>query len=184
MSAHPDFAPIADADWPEALADLQGGFATGLNVYRTMAHHPALLRAWADLREHVVNRTTLGRERSEVVILRAGFRLGSDYEWAQHILRARSAGLSDARIRALRGPLDALPAPDALIARAVDELFANRALTPETLAALSAELGREGVLDLIATVGFYSTLGYILNTCDTPLDGDASDALKTRPLAG
>ena len=60
-----DFAPIGDQDWPRDITDMLSGFAGGLNVYRTMAHHPALLRAWSDLREHVVNQTSLGAERSE-----------------------------------------------------------------------------------------------------------------------
>ncbi len=39
--------PISDAEWPEAIAEMKTGFAGALNVYRTMAHHPALLKAWA-----------------------------------------------------------------------------------------------------------------------------------------
>ena len=37
-------------------------------------------------------------------------------------------------------------------------------------AALAEALGREAVFDLIATVGFYSVLGYILMSYDTPID--------------
>ena len=73
--------PLTDAEWPEPLADLRDGFAGQLNVYRTMAHHPALVRAWAPLRQHIVKDTALGLERSEVVILRTGHRMGSAYEW-------------------------------------------------------------------------------------------------------
>ncbi len=183
MAATPDFTPIPDERWPEALADLKGSFATKLNVYRTMAHHPALLRAWTDLREHVVNHTALGPEKAEVVILRASLRLGADYEWSQHVLRAREAGFSDARIRSIRGDPAAMAVGDALLCRAVDELFADSQLLPETVDALTSEAGREAVLDLIATVGFYSTLGFILNSFRTPLDGDAVAALSEKPFA-
>lgn len=44
-------------------------FAGGLNIYRTMTHHPNLLRAWAPMRQHLVKDTALGPECSEVVIL-------------------------------------------------------------------------------------------------------------------
>ncbi len=176
--------PRPEADWPDEIAHMRGGFASGLNVYKTMAHHPALLRAWADLREHIVNRSTLGRQRLEVVILRTGVRLGSAYEWSQHVLRARKYGLEDARIAALRGPLDAMPHEDAVLARAVDELFDRKALSAEALAALTDLAGSEGVLDLMATVGFYSTLGFILNTFETPLDADIAAELVRGPLAG
>ncbi len=46
------FRPLSDSDWPAEISDMLPGFAGKLNVYRTMAHHPALLRAWSDLREH------------------------------------------------------------------------------------------------------------------------------------
>lgn len=174
--------PLDDAHWPEAVADMRAGFAGGLNVYRTMAHHPALLRAWAGLRDHVVVRTTLGRELSEVAILRTGLRLGSAYEWNQHVARARKCGLSDARIGAIRGEPSAMAPVDGLIARAVDELFHSSRLTPATAAELAGAVGKQGVLDLMATVGFYATLGFILNTFATPLDDDIAEELAARPF--
>ncbi|GAB4387498.1 carboxymuconolactone decarboxylase family protein [Albidovulum sp.] len=175
--------PLSDADWPPEIADMLDGFAGRLNVYRTMAHHPALLRAWADLREHVVNRSTLGRTLLEVVILRTGHRLGSSYEWAQHVERARQCGLDDARILSFRGPLAAMAETDALLCRAVDELFETARLSAATRDALRERLGLQAVFDLMATVGFYSTLGFILNSFGTPLDADIRARLEARPLA-
>lgn len=175
-------APISDADWPEEITDMLSGFAGGLNVYRTMAHHPALLRAWANLREHIVNQTSLGAQRSEVVILRTGSRLGSSYEWHQHIVRGRRTGLSDDQITRLNGQIDQVQGGDALLAKAVDELFDTHRLSNQTERALNAFIGTHGTFDLIATVGFYTTLGYILNTFETPLDRDIADALAKAPL--
>ena len=174
--------PLSDADWPGSIAPLREGFAGKLNVYRVMAHHPALLAAWAQLRRHVVQETALGPERLEVVILRTGHRLGSDYEWAQHVCRARALGISDTRIRSLRGPLAEMGAEDALLAEAVDTLFEAKALDPELESRLADALGRQAVFDLIATVGFYSTLGYLLNTYRPPIDRDIADELAARPL--
>lgn len=171
--------PLADADWPEAIADLRDGFAGALNVYRTMAHHPALLRAWAPLRQHVVKDSALGAERSEVVILRAAHRMGSGYEWAHHVSRARALGFTDARIAALRGdPVG----EDGLIARAVDSLFDQHCLPAALEAELAAAIGRPAVMDLMATVGFYSVLGFLLMTYATPLDADVAAQMQAQPL--
>lgn len=82
--------PLSDAEWPADIADLRAGFAGALNVYRTMAHNPALLRAWAPLRQHVVKDSALGPERSEVVILRTAHRMSS-------IIRASQAGSRNGR---------------------------------------------------------------------------------------
>ena len=171
--------PISDADWPESIAEMKTGFAGALNVYRTMAHHPALLKAWAPLRQHIVKDSALGPVRSEVVILRAAHRMGSPYEWAHHVSRARVLGMSDARIAALRGMPEG---EDGLIARAVDALFEDKRLSPALEAELAAALGRGAVFDLIATVGFYSVLGYILMTYDTPIDAAVAREVAERPL--
>ncbi len=172
--------PISDADWPEAIAEMKTGFAGALNVYRTMAHHPALLKAWAPLRQHVVKDSALGPVRSEVVILRAAHRMGSPYEWAHHVSRARVLGMSDARIAALRGEAQG---EDGLIARAVDALFDDKRLPLALEAELAAAIGREAVFDLIATVGFYSVLGYMLMTYETPIDDAIVTEMAERPLA-
>lgn len=178
----PDFSPMTDADWPAEVADLRGGFAGALNVYRVMAHHPALLRAWAPLREHIVNQTALGPQLSEVAILRTGHRLGSSYEWNQHIDRARKRGLDDARIASIAGPCQDMDPRDATIARAVDELMTDHRLSQASIDGIARDLGKTAVLDLIATVGFYSVLGYELNSFDVPLDDDIAGELRRNPL--
>ena len=150
MTETPDFPPLTDADWPDEIADMLGGFAGGLNVYRTMAHNPALLRAWTDLREHVVNRTALGKQGSEVVILRTGVRLGSTYEWQQHVSRARKCGMDDARIRSLRGPVEGMAPGDALLAQAdpliaaFDDVLADWGVRTVAYADVAAEMADEG----------------------------------------
>ena len=178
------FPPISDADWPDQVADLRDGFAGRPNVYRTMAYPPDLLKAWAPLRQHVVIDNALGAQLSEVAILRTGHNLGSSYEWNQHVHRARACGMSDTRIGSIRGPFSGMDTDDAIIAAAVDELFNEKRLAPLTQKALIALVGEKGLFDVIATVGFYSTLGYILNSCDTPLDDDIAADLAKQPFTG
>ena len=170
--------PISDADWPEEITDLREGFAGALNVYRTMAHHPALLRAWAPLRQHVVKENALGPELTEVVILRAGLRMGSAYEWAHHVSRALALGFSEQRITAIRGTPEGI---DGLIVNAVDALFDERMLAQEQEAELAEAIGRKAVIDLIAMVGFYSVLGYLLKTYNTPIDDTIQQEAQKQP---
>ena len=178
------FAPLADEQWPAESLDFVGGFAGQLNVYRVMAHNPALLRAWVDLREHVVRNSSLGLERNEVVILRTGALHDSDYEWSHHVLRARACGLADTRIASLRGPLGNMTAEDAILAGAVDELLTRSKMSAATIARLVDLVGKEGVLDVMATVGFYSTLAFIVNTFETPLDARIGQELSEQPMVG
>lgn len=189
MSHNPDrtsgvakVEPLNDDKWPPELEDMLSGFAGGLNVYRTMAHHPALLRAWADFREHVVNCSALAQDDLEIIILRTGHRLNSEYEWSQHIDRARRRGVSDARIASVRGLLSDMTENDALLCSAVDQLFDQHRLAEDTLKAVVHHFGKPAVFDLMATVGFYSTLGFILNSFETPLDQDIRARLEALPL--
>lgn len=172
-------SPLTDEEWPSEITDLRDGFAGALNVYRTMGHHPDLLRAWAPLRQHIVKDSALGPVRSEVVILRAAYRMGSTYEWQHHVSRARSLGMPDARIMSLRGSPSG---EDGLIARTVDALFDLHHLPKSLEAELAQAIGRPAVFDLMATVGFYSVLGFILMSYDTPLDEAIAQEMMTNPI--
>lgn len=174
---------VTDANWPSEIEDMRAGFAGRLNVYRIMAHHPRLLRSWQDFRNHVVIDTRLGAELSEVVILRSGLNLGSAYEWAHHVHRSRKLGMSDARILAVSGDGQGLDAQDALLIRATDQLFAHKRLLPKTQTALVAALGKEAMLDLMATVAHYSMLGFMLNSFDVDIDADVSAQSPLAPHA-
>ncbi len=178
-----NFAPLTDAEWPAEIADMRDGFAGQLNVYRLMAHHPDLLRAWADLRMHVVRNNALGRQRAEVVILRLACRLDCDYEWGQHVIRGLDAGLSDAQIRSMRGSVLEMAPDDALLAGAVDALVDNARLSPDQMKAIEAVVGRKGLLDLMATVGMYLTLGFLLKSTNGPQDDDITQRLADLPAA-
>ncbi len=174
--------PLSDAGWPADISDMLSGFAGRLNVYRTMAHHPALLRSWADLREHIVNGSALEPPHLEVVILRIAHRLGADYEWSQHVVRGRRADLSDATIQSLRVPVEKMSASNRLLCTAVDDLIDESTLSSKTLSRMTDELGKEAVFNLMATVGFYVTLGFIVRSFDTPLDADIRAELDADPL--
>lgn len=157
-------SPLDPADWPREISGLGDGFAERLNIYRMMAHHPALLRAWAPLREHVVRQSALGEERLEIVILRIAARLGSQYEWAHHVERAAALGMDAARVRSLAGAISTMQAEDGLLAETVDALIDDTKLSGALLARATDLLGDAGVFDLMATVGFYKVLGCIAET--------------------
>ena len=174
------FAPLPPEEWPERIGHLRDDFAGRLNVYRVMAHHPDLLASWRDLRAHVVTRNALGAVRLEIAILRTAVRLGSDYEWSHHVDRSRALGMEDERIFSVAGSPDAMLPEDAVIARCVDTLLDRTRLEPAELEALERLVGKPGVLDLMATVGFYKSLGCIAETFAIPLDDGVEPFKATR----
>lgn len=176
------YQPVSDAGWPPEISDLRRGFAGRLNVYRVMAHNPPLLRSWVAYRDYVVTNSSLGPQRSEVAILRTGHRLDAAYEWSHHVVRARACGMDDARILSLRGDPDLMAPEDQVITRAVDDLIDRACLSEPARDALAALVGPQGVFDVIATVGLYTTLAYIVKSFATPLDAEVAADLAANPI--
>jgi alkylhydroperoxidase family enzyme len=179
----PALPPLTDAEWPKDLTALLAGFAGKLNVYRVMAYHPGLLKSWETLRNHVVLDNALGLVDQEIVILRAGFRWGSGYELAHHIVRGRAAGLSEDRIGRAWLPATAITGkhPDDILMQCVDDLVDHGRLTREHRDSLMARFGAKGALDLMATVGMYSTLAFILETFEVPIDAGIAEQAARPP---
>lgn len=182
-------APVGDADWPDAVADMLGGFAGKLNVYRVMAHNPALLSAWSGLRGHVVTGGALTEQQKEIVILRTGHRWASSYEWAHHVSRGRLTGLSDFRIARTAAPSgdwgpesvgDRDHEEDIALLTGTDELLDDGRLSSPTRIRLAQFLTPAAILDVMATIGMYTTLAFIVNTHETPIDADVA---SQAPLA-
>ena len=96
-------------------------------VFKTLANHPDLMRRWLVFANHVLGKSTLAVRERELLILRIGYLCRSGYEWGQHVLIARAAGMSDAEIRSAKtGPdTPGLAELDRLLLQAADELSYN-----------------------------------------------------------
>jgi 4-carboxymuconolactone decarboxylase len=167
-------SPLRDDEWPPIAAEVLKDDVGKLNVYRVMAHNPKLLVAWQNLRNHLILASALNMRQLELVTLRAGHRWNSSYEWAQHVNRGLHAGLTMDEIKSVRGTVAAtsFDVLEQSLLTAVDQLIDDGKLSQDTLNILSSELGAEAVLDIMATVGMYSTLAFILKTFDVPLEPD------------
>jgi alkylhydroperoxidase family enzyme len=179
----PRLAPITEPT-PE-IADLlaKGGMngpgGTPLNIFGTLAHHPALMRRWMVFATHVLSKSTLTPRDRELVILRIGARCRSQYEFSQHAIIARRSDISDAEIEATKAAIDAHPwsTKDAALIRAADELHDDARISDPTWATLTAELSTEQVMDVVFAVGQYNLVSMFLNTAGVQLDEGVPAAL-------
>jgi Carboxymuconolactone decarboxylase family len=116
-------------------------------------------------RPNAVMDTLPPRER-ELVILRTGWRCGSEYEFGQHTVIGLGNGLDDADIVRLTGPVDASgwSTGDALLIRVVDELVDDHCLSDETWGALVASWTTQQVIDLVLAVGQYQLVSMALRS--------------------
>jgi 4-carboxymuconolactone decarboxylase len=152
-----------DAEAKEILS--RQGRAGGMRIFRTLAHHPKLLKRWLVFGSHVLGKSTLSERDREVVILRIGWLCRSVYEFSAHVPIGLRAGISEADLaRIQEGPTAAgLSAHDAVLLRATDELRRDSTLSSATWTELSAIYSREQILDLIFTIGQYQLVSMATN---------------------
>ncbi len=171
----PRIAPLADEEMdPELRA--QFGDRPVLNIFRTLAHHPKLMKRWLVFGSHVLGKSTLPPRERELVILRIGWLCRAEYEWAQHVVIGRSAGLGDEEIeRIAEGPEAAgWSEIDRALLRATDELHGDAFVSDATWKALRAEFEDQQLIDLVFTVGQYNLVSMALNTLGVQLEDGAA----------
>src|SRR5687767_12024960 len=72
------------------------------NIMRFALQHPRVAGVFAGMIDVAVLHGSLDARRREIAILRVGWRIGSVYEWSNHVGVARGVGLTDAEILAVR----------------------------------------------------------------------------------
>jgi 4-carboxymuconolactone decarboxylase len=163
--------PLPYAEWDtDALSVIAPGRKLPpSNVLGLLAHHPALARAFLTFNVHLLTDSTLPARTRELAILRVAWRRRCRYEWAQHVLIARRAGVTDEEVAEIRA------GAATLINTAVDELEEHSSLSDETYRALTAELDERQLMDLVFTIGTYGLLAMAFNAFGVELDPGLAD---------
>lgn len=165
----------------ELLAQAGGGTAGATNIFATLVRHPGLFRRWLPFGGKLLAGKLPARDR-ELLILRTGWNCRSDYEWAQHVRIARTAGLSDDEIARVRqGPgADGWSAHDALLLAAADELHRDACLGDATWAALAERYDERQLVEVPMLVGHYHLVAFTLNSLGVQVEDDvAADVAGT-----
>jgi 4-carboxymuconolactone decarboxylase len=92
------------------------------------------------------------------------------YAWSVHEPVARTAGLSEETIDAIRARKKPNFKRDdeALVFDVVTELQATKTLSTATFDRAKSLLGRDGLIEAVSCVGFYGMIGLVLNVFDIP----------------
>jgi 4-carboxymuconolactone decarboxylase len=165
----------ADAD-PRVEAQFKrieslGGYVP--NMHLTFGQHPSLYAAWLPFAVHVMPDSTLAPRHRQLLILRTSYAWRAQYPWAHHARISKVVSdLGDAEIEATARDLDAAPwlALDRALLRACDETREFGSIQEETWGALSSELGRQELMDVVFTIGQYGLIATALNSLRVELD--------------
>lgn len=171
----PRIEPLPEELWDDEAKELLPRaqmHGRTLNIFKTLAHHPRLLKRWMVFGNHVLFRSTLPPRERELVILRIGWLCEAEYEWGQHVLIGQQARLTDEEIARIKLGADAEDWSefDATLLRAVDELHADACISDATWQSLSARYNTQQLIDLVFAIGQYNLVSMVLNTLGVQLD--------------
>jgi 4-carboxymuconolactone decarboxylase len=160
LPAQPRIAPLAASDDQRQL-----------NIFRTLTHNRPLYKGFLALGGHLLGGGGLPAREREIVILRTGFRCGSEYEFGQHTRIGRDAGLRDDEIEGLAGDSDWSDDDRALVDM-VDELCAADVVSESTWQRLSSRWSDDQMLELLVLAGYYRLVSGLLNSVGVALESD------------
>jgi 4-carboxymuconolactone decarboxylase len=170
------------------LADPEGRLEGPFNAFLLQPRLGAALQA---LGSSVRYDTGLGDRCREIAILVVAAHWRSDFEWYAHEAVARSVGLTDAELAAIRdgrytkpagagdgrytepdavqdGSRAALAGREALVARTVAALLTRGDLEDAEYREAVEHLGPAGLFELLTLVGYYATLALQLRVFRVP----------------
>ena len=154
---------VHDAVYPPMRPNADGSLGGPFNAWvRSPAVGPALVALGGALRF----RTALAPRLVELAILVVAREWTAQYEWYAHARFAEKAGIEPDIIEGIRRkerPPLAQPADLAVYAFAV-ELLRTRGVSEPAYQALLAQVGEQGVVELVGLLGFYTTVSMTLNT--------------------
>jgi alkylhydroperoxidase family enzyme len=143
-----------------------------LNLHRTMAHAPALMKASGDMALALRRDTKLPRAVAELSILRAAQVLDAPYVWARHIPLARDCGVTALQLDELASWSDSTaftPAQKAALGFA--EKAAQHLPIDESAATeLRRHFTAREIVELAMVVGFYLSTAIFIKALAVPAE--------------
>ncbi len=146
---------------------------------RAVLHIPELADRWQNLGQYWQHHTVLTPRQKEVAVLVTARHWNAQIEWFQHEQRAHKAGLDRDVIEAIRTghPPVFADSGEQCVYEYARELHAQGQVSQGTYTATLEALGRDGVVDLTALLGFYTMVSMMLNAHGIPMLDDVPSPL-------
>lgn len=175
MTATPELisAP-AESAWTQEQRDAFLEIAAGprgalIGPFAPLLHSPGLLRPLQRTGEYIRWHSPVPERFREMVILMVARHWDQGFEWTYHHPIAQTCGLSEETINAIgedRRPAD-LDESGSCVWALANEVLAHGTASESTVAEALRILGAQDVIEYVATVGYYSTLAFVMNVART-----------------
>ena len=146
--------PEEEREFFDQVAALRGEIRLPYSVY---LNHPPLAVRKLHLGSYVRFETSLPPGVSEVAICTAAREVDCDFEWYAHSRGATRAGVGEQTLEVIksRSATMGLDATDALVINLTRQLLNRHRIDDETYGAAVETWGERGVIELVATIGYY-----------------------------
>lgn len=136
--------------------------------YSMIMHSPVLADRVAAVEDYFRFDSSLPTVDKELVILAVAREMGAHYPWTRHERRAREAAMRPELLETLRanGAADTLTPRERLLVEMARGLVREGSLSEELFARAKSELSAEQIVETVALIGHYTTIGYVANAFD------------------
>jgi alkylhydroperoxidase family enzyme len=150
-AALPGAPPLAVSEMPEIMT--------------TLMCHPDLWERVALLSIQLLGHGALARRDAELAILRTAWLCQAPYEWGEHVVQGKNAGVTAKEIGRIIAGSSARgwSAHDRAILRAVEELHDDAMITDATWRRLAKRLDHKQLFELLVLIGQFTSVAYFQN---------------------
>jgi AhpD family alkylhydroperoxidase len=165
---------IAPGTRPELAAierDIVAARGEVLLLYRVLLNSPPLAAGWEKLLTAIRKQSTIPANLRELIILRVAILNRAAYEFQAHVPHARLAGVSDAKIEAVRrwrspdGSSEsgvAFDADEELVLELADTMTRDVEVPSALMDRVQRRFDDRGTLEAVATVAAYNMVSRLL----------------------
>jgi 4-carboxymuconolactone decarboxylase len=144
---------------------------------------PELLARLQKVGEYLIYHNSLEPRLFELSVLMLARQWTQQFEWRHHYPLALKAGLRQDTLDAIaegRRPPH-LSEDEALVFGFVTELLGNKSVSDPTYARFADRFGEQNLVDLIGTMGFYTSIAMVANVDRTPIEDGTAPLLLPLP---
>ena len=140
---------------------------------------PEMARRRGQLTSYLRFESTFPKRIQELAILTTARAMDCQYVWNAHAPAARSAGISDALVGALRDkrPLPDMAPDEAAIVNYGREFFDTHKVSSATFQAALDQFGSQHLVELTALFGNYAQTAFFLNAFEVSLPEDRTETV-------
>ena len=141
-------------------------------LFRALLNSPEAAGYLTSMGTQIRFHSSLPNNLKELAIILSAREWNSDNEWTNHAALAARAGVSDASIESIRthNTSECLTGQEAAVARFVHEMLRDKRVSDSTFAAVHADFGDRGVVDLTLTVAYHTTLAWAQIALDLEME--------------